>query len=78
LNEKDYTQTVETYKNALRNDLAMKKHDIIMLVKKNAKRKSIKDDRKKDDKKKSDKDKKEDKRTTRKTAKKTIRIKRRR
>jgi hypothetical protein len=27
----DYTQAVEAYKNALRNDLAMKKRDTIML-----------------------------------------------
>ena len=60
MNEKDYTQAVEAYKNALRNDPADDESRYnYALAKKMLKDNPPKDDKKKDDKK--DKDKKDDK-----------------
>jgi hypothetical protein len=61
MNEKDYTQAVEAYKNALRNDPADEETRYnYALAKKMLKENPPKDDKKKDDKK-SDKEKKKDK-----------------
>ena len=61
MNEKDYTQAVEAYKNALRNDPTDDETRYnYALAKKMLKENPPKDDNKKDDKK-SDKDKKDDK-----------------